>query len=807
MEVAGAAREVTPCEATTPFPRGDAAHARPGSSLGSGGMTERHGANGSARTALAVLALLLAPWLFRGLAVGESPLWTPAANGRGFAADAAVSLAVLGLLWALARIARWLAVGLVGVLAVGYYANYETVTALGSIASPLDLKFFGDPTFVRGSATVLAHPFVLVLGVLASSALAWRGLRGAPLGDAALALAAGGFALGILSLWEADASVPAWRQENAIVYNADLPFLLAAEQSSGGSPNPARAMRDLVPSIGADLAAPYRVNFDGRGKNVLLVVLESVSGLYVPTAAEAHGRVSINRMHNVDRAMAQNLGYTTFFTHQRRTNRGLYSLLCGEYPRLLAGLPKMAVASTGPWARCLPQILDDNGYRTAYLQAAPLAFMQKDRFMSAIGFRDVLGHAWFRHPEFVSYWGVDDKTFFQQALREVDELEAGEAPWFLTLLTVGTHHPYTLPPSAESPYRGEMRRAFVYLDEAFGQFMRALEMRGLRHDTLILVTSDESRGDLGQLSDGTAGMLSEHWGFLIAMLPEGVRARVDEPFALSDVALSVLDYLGLGDQGRELFGRSVFRDYPKGRLLFYGNLNHRMIGGLKPDGSLVMCEKEGLGACARYLPPGGRIFAEALPRGPDDPGFAKVVTEMAHRSLPPAEPTFNLTLIDDPIFPVRRDTKQMVQGAAQLELNPGQWIEVEVEMEARGDGRVAVEHIVKTPAIPSVRVLASMDPGQTLRLHYTLTCERRITSGLVATNASRIDGKPVELFFRKRRLVLHREGEPPALGPNITLAELDPPAADPSLLTVRTTAPCVSREPSEAPADGAGDSM
>ena len=86
------------------------------------------------------------------------------------------------------------------------------------------------------------------------------------------------------------------------------------------------------------------------------------------------------------------------FAHARRTNRGLYSGLCGELPNLQVGVPKMTAYLDGGTRECLPKVLRRNGYRTVYLQAAPLAFMLKDQFMRKAGFEELIGDAWFeRH--------------------------------------------------------------------------------------------------------------------------------------------------------------------------------------------------------------------------------------------------------------------------------------------------------------------------------------------------------------------------------------------------------------------------
>ena len=125
---------------------------------------------GAVRGAAGVAAVLAAPWLFRALAVVEGPPAPAAANLRGIAADFGVGLLLLSFLWLLARWAHWLGVLLVGLLALGYYANYETIIALGTVASSLDLTFLADPTFLRGSAFALAQPVALAAGLIAGCA-------------------------------------------------------------------------------------------------------------------------------------------------------------------------------------------------------------------------------------------------------------------------------------------------------------------------------------------------------------------------------------------------------------------------------------------------------------------------------------------------------------------------------------------------------------------------------------------------------------------------------------------------------------
>ncbi|MGI9590746.1 MAG: LTA synthase family protein, partial [Myxococcota bacterium] len=678
---------------------------------------------------------------------------------------------------------------LAGLLALAYYGNHETVLALGAIASPLDSGFLLDPTFVSGSLLAVAEPAWLLGLVLGSVVLAGFGLR--PTSNRqAVAAALGGAALLLgLAVWPLDPRFTTWRQVNSLAHNVDWVAQRAlgggGAQAAAGFPDPPTAMLDLVPGLAGDLDAPPRFE-PGPGRNVLLVVLEGVSGFYLPTAAQAHGHSTLVRMNRLDRTFRENVGFTTFVAHQRRTNRGLYSILCGELPHLRSGMPKMNVASGAGWWRCLPEVLREAGYHTAFLQAAPLAFMQKDRFLPAAGFDEVFGHRYFRHHYSRTEWGVDDRAFFEHAAILVDELQSREKPWFLTLLTVGSHHPYVIPDDFMRGQGVPMQRAFVYLDDAFDAFLRQLEASGVRDDTLIVVTSDESAGAQGLVADRVASELTQNWGFAILMLPGRERARVHELYGQQDLALSIVDHLGIAERAPGFFGRSLFRNYDRGRPLFFSNVNFHTIGGVSDQGLLIHCAYEGA-ECRGYDAFDGRLFAPRLREVEPDPGFVETVREMSLRSRPPeGDGPLAIPLLADPVFELRGNELQMVQGVVEIDLEPHEWLEVEYEVEARG-GRIELKHSV---AFGLGRYVldsdAWIDPGQTGRLRYTFASDQRVPDVTVRTHARLEEGDRGSLIFRRRRLLLRRHGERPAAGVRIEEFSLDP-AGDPERLVAKVT--------------------
>ena len=731
-----------------------------------------------ARTALAFASVVAAPLGFRIASIADRSGGVALPDLRGVVADASTALLVLAAVVAVSRIARVAAVALVALWTLLQYANFETVRVLGSLASALDAGYLADPTFLFGSALVVSRPILLALLTAVALALAWVGLRGARLSTALGSAAVGALLLGIQAAWPWSDEVATWRQTHFVPHNARL-ALQVGTRSAGpppGFPDPPAAMLDLVPDLAANLDGEPRLPLARRGTNVLLVVLESVSGAFLPSLAQDHGRSFAKlRMNELDAVARANLAWSTFVTHQRKTNRGLYALLCGELPNLAPGLPKMTDAAQVGWRTCLPEILRDAGYETAYLQAAPLAFMLKDQFMPEIGFQRVLGREWFAQAYARGIWGVDDRAFLEQSLDLIDELKESHRPWFLTLLSVGTHHPFVVPPEFRADLKQDSLRALAYLDLAVGDFARSLEERGVPDDTLVLFTSDESMGVRAHAD--LTNTLSQNWGFLIARVPEGLRGRVQEPFAQVDLALSILDFLGLADRGAHLFGRSVFRRYDAPRFIFFANTNVGAVGAFDPEGKVLLCMDD-FRRCRKYAAPESKPFAaehRTLAWSSRD-DIVRALAIRSVRSRPETSSTRDFPLVMDAVFVAEGSDDQLVHGGQFVSLAPGEWIEVELEIEARGpQAEAELDHVLRLTGADHLYTWSiRLKHAQTLRMNYTYAPEEPIDEVGSRSIARVVRGSRAELIFKKARMSLHRSGERPDSGVQVHRLEVLP---------------------------------
>jgi len=310
----------------------------------------------------------------------------------------------------------------------------------------------------------------------------------------------------------------------------------------------------------------------GTAKNVLVIVLEGLSGAYVKSVTDYFSYVPSLTMPGLSEIADDALLVPNFVSHRNQTNRGLYSLLCSDYPKLLNTIPKpLEILSNNKAAdSCLPRILRNNGYSTHYFQAAGLQFMSKGTVMPFIGFDDVRGKASFSLPSgYYFNWGPDDNLFFEQSLAWIEELQRNDKPWFATLLTVGTHHPYAIKGYVADVNTKPLEPrdvAVLVADKAVYRLIQELKNAGVDDDTLIIITSDESHGVPDQ-------RFGSNWGLMMALAPDIDHGVADDVFGTVDLGLSVLDYLNIHEQRPPLTGRSFFRDYQEERpmLLAHGS--------------------------------------------------------------------------------------------------------------------------------------------------------------------------------------------------------------------------------------------
>ena len=705
---------------------------------------------------LVVAVCLGAPWITRVLLLGEKHLAVRVVDLRGVLADASVALTVLGLVGLLLLTRRWWGRALAWLtltfFVLASFAIYEFVSEFDSLYALDHAGFLGDATFVGGSVLNMGHPILMsvtlvlaTLGVLRADPPGgtwWRGW---------------GVALGVCLLGHAVMPMShlydGWRQRHAVHAQASL--------------LPASGKLGSAGTVGAEVRAVFRADLNGKRwvgpltdrPNVMLIMVEAASGAVLPSVVERAKLKSTARMPKLDAIAEGHLLFSQVVAHQRQTNRGEYGILCGDYPKLLTDQSKMTEQVYGQARRCLPAVLREQGYATVYLQAAPLGFMLKDQFMKKAGFDELIGDAWFEKSYARTDWGVDDKAFFEQALERVVELHDAERPFFATLLTVGTHHPFTFPDGGVLEGGKDRRaRAFLYADDALSDFLNALEDRGVLRDTVVIITSDESSG-LVDTSASSVRLLAQSWSFAVVMLPEPEPKRVDTLYAHVDTALSIADLLGLERDARSFVGRSWFREYESPRSVFGGNTYSRKVIMWTPSGEAVVCD-EAFDDCKRY----GLRKNEFSPkkRGkPAMPRERRLLAEVARmtRSGRAAMDASNgiALLAANEVTIAALDGKKLLAGGQYLRVPAGTILSVTFDLEVEGaDAEVELHQDVFLNGHKRfARKEKRMSAGQRWRLSYEIRVPKASSQLVVQLYATTVSGDSATLRVRSAQLSMN----------------------------------------------------
>ncbi|MGE7956155.1 LTA synthase family protein [Pseudomonas sp. NPDC089530] len=538
--------------------------------------------------------LLLVPMGAR-LALGWS-------NPLGYLSDLASASLLTVLLY---RRPWWLALPVLLVWALLTLVSAELVSAVGRMPNIADLHYLVDPQFVGNSTGGgLAHPW-LGLALLLGLAL-WLGVQRRSRAAQLPTLPRYSWTLPVLLLL-AHGSAQYLKPSDADQWHLfNLPHQALATATGQAQIQVEDWLEGDVPELPVQMAGLTQLDLDGerllagpgQARNVLLIALEGIPGAYIQTNREAlHSRYQDNLMPKLSAWAERGMNAPDYVLHSHQTIRGLYAMLCGDYDKLDNGTPKGIELLTQSQRNraCLPAQLRQHGFATHYLQGAGLRFMAKDKIMPHIGFDATHGLEWFSNANYLDFpWGKDDKAFFEGALDYVGQLKKQKKPWMLTLLTVGTHQPYSAPEDYLNRFDTPKQAAVAYLDDAIGQFMDQLERQGVLKDTLVIITSDESHG-----IDGVR--LASSWGFNLMLAPE--QAQLPKlksgTYGHVDLSASVLDYFGFQPPDN-LSGRSLLRDYALGReIMSYTNGKLRYHDG---QGTLTECDFQQ--RCRYYASPG-----------------------------------------------------------------------------------------------------------------------------------------------------------------------------------------------------------
>ncbi len=307
-----------------------------------------------------------------------------------------------------------------------------------------------------------------------------------------------------------------------------------------------------------------------RTRNVVLIVLESTGAAYTGLYGGPYDNTP-----NLKALAARGALLERAYTVMPHTSKSLVSMLCGFYPKLSPSIDE--AKPQGIPKPCLPRLLRQQGYQTAFFQTAEENFELRADLVEQLGFAHFQGKESIdgRGYDESSYFGWEDDAMLPPIGRWLDE--QGDKPFLLSVVTLTSHHPYNVPRGfptrkyAAPKDLNDFLNTIAYLDRFVGKLVSELDKRGRLKDTMVVVVGDHGEG-LGQHGRREHDAVPYEEGVHVPVVMIGPDiapgTRVQGLRQLTDIAPTMAHALGF-EGNIPFFGRDVFRDQPHDRLLVF----------------------------------------------------------------------------------------------------------------------------------------------------------------------------------------------------------------------------------------------
>lgn len=338
------------------------------------------------------------------------------------------------------------------------------------------------------------------------------------------------------------------------------------------------------------LAGPRRLIRETAGptKNVIVIVLESVGARYT----SLHGKYPTTPvLRNLAASGAEGERVYTVIPH---TSKALVSIVCGIYPRVEIG--SFEASPGGIPVRCLPNLLREHGYATAFFQPAEEKFERRSDLVREMGFERFVGKESLNGAGFdeSSYFGWEDDAMIAPFSQWLDQ--QGERPFFATVLTLASHHPYVVPRGFpvtsfvnEAGPLNDYLNTVAYSDRFVGKLLAELDRRGRRADTLVVVLGDHGEG-FGQHGPFQHDLVPFEEGLHIPLVLAGPavvpQTKIGGLRQTIDLAPTISGMLGFrGDT--PFLGQDLLRAAPHDRLFFSCYTRQHCLGMLEQNLKII----------------------------------------------------------------------------------------------------------------------------------------------------------------------------------------------------------------------------
>jgi phosphoglycerol transferase MdoB-like AlkP superfamily enzyme len=288
-----------------------------------------------------------------------------------------------------------------------------------------------------------------------------------------------------------------------------------------------------------------------KGKNVVLIILESFAKEYVGGFNNGKGYTPF-----IDSILNESFAFTNAYANGRKSIEALPCILTG-IPQLMNS-PYALSNYAGNKLNGLPEILKEEGYNTSFYHGGANGTMGFNGFVGAAGIENYFGLNEYpnQKDDYDGLWGIFDEPYLQYYAKELDKKRE---PFFSTVFTVSSHHPYTIPEKHKGEFpRGDLplHETVGYTDYALNRFFKTAERMPWFHNTVFIITADHSAQSNNDYYKTKLGQFAIP--FFIYAPSTYLKGKSDKYFQHIDFTPTIMSLLGINKSiisfGNDAFG-------------------------------------------------------------------------------------------------------------------------------------------------------------------------------------------------------------------------------------------------------------
>lgn len=285
-------------------------------------------------------------------------------------------------------------------------------------------------------------------------------------------------------------------------------------------------------------------------KNVVVLIMESFGDEYLKAGY----------LPFLDSLKDESLYFNNAYANGKRS--------VDAVPAIFASIPDLSLKSyiyskyAGNNINSLPRSLGKKGYNTSFYHGGRNGTMSFDKFTSIAGFEEYYGLD--EYPNVEDYdgtWGVYDEPFLLNYVNELTRKSKGEEPFFSSLFTLSSHHPFVVPKKYKDKFSGgthPIHETLQYADYSLKRFFEEARKQLWFKNTLFVITADHTSipqrylyfTDLGKYK--VPLLFYDPSNKELKGVSEGVAQHID-------IYPSVLSYIGVQDTIKT-FGNDLFSE-------------------------------------------------------------------------------------------------------------------------------------------------------------------------------------------------------------------------------------------------------